>query len=120
MCGKLNFWLYGVRPAAAAWEQLYASKLEEVGFVRGLSCGVVFYHKGRDISLAVHEDDFTFCGGKWIFFGSRKCYQLGLKSKSETCWVLMERTIKKSSYLAGLSDGPKMDWNTKPTLNIGE
>ena len=62
MCGKLNFWLYGFRPAAAAWEQLYASKLEEVGFVRGLSCGVVFYHKGRDISLAVHGDDFTFCG----------------------------------------------------------
>ena len=63
MCGKLNFWLYGFRPAAAEWEQLYASKLEEVGFVRGLSCGVVFYHEGRDISLAVHGDDFTFCGG---------------------------------------------------------
>ena len=64
MCGKLDFWLYGFRPAAAAWEQLYASKLEDVGFVRGLSCGVVFYHQGRDISLAVHGDDFTFCGGK--------------------------------------------------------
>ena len=109
MCGKLDFWLYGFRPAAAAWEQLYASKLEEVGFVRGMSCGVVFYHQGRDISLAVHADDFTFCGvGELIFFGSNNCYPLGLKSKSEACWVLMKRMIKKSLYLARLSDGPKM------------
>eukprot|EP00973_Karenia_brevis_P019452 2668664-Karenia_brevis.AAC.1 len=30
--------------------------------MRGVSCGVVFYHKERDISLVVHGDDFTFCG----------------------------------------------------------
>ena len=63
MCGKLNFWLYGFKKAAAAaWEALYASYFEDVGFVRGESCGVVFYHPGRDLSLAVHGDDFTFCG----------------------------------------------------------
>ena len=28
MCGKLKFWLYGFRPAAAAWEKLYSGKLE--------------------------------------------------------------------------------------------
>ena len=61
-CGKLNFWLYGFRPAAAAWEKHYSAKLEEVGFVRGITCGEVFYHEGRDVSLAVHGDDFTFCG----------------------------------------------------------
>ena len=44
MCGKLNFWLYGFRPAAAAWEKLYSNKLVGAGFVRGASCGVVFYH----------------------------------------------------------------------------
>ena len=70
MCGKLNFWLYGFRPAAAAWEKLYSGKLVEVGFVRGDSCGVVFYHPDRDISCVVHGDDFTFCAeGKdleWI------------------------------------------------------
>ena len=26
------------------------------------SCGVVFYHKERDISMAVHGDDFTLTG----------------------------------------------------------
>jgi hypothetical protein len=62
VCGKLKFWLYGFRPAAQAWEGLYAQKLQGVGLVRGISCGVVFYHPGRDIALAVHGDDFTFCG----------------------------------------------------------
>ena len=32
MCGKLNFWLYGFRPAAAARERHYSEKLESVGF----------------------------------------------------------------------------------------
>ena len=61
MCGKLNFWLYGFRQAASAWEALYAGKLQDAGFERGVSCGVVFYHPGKDISLVVHGDDFTFC-----------------------------------------------------------
>ena len=62
MCGKLNFWLYGFRPAAAAWEKLYSNKFETNGFVKGESCGVVFYHPERDLSCVVHGDDFTFCG----------------------------------------------------------
>ena len=49
MCGKLDFWLYGFRPAAAAWEKHYAVKFEGCGFVRGVSCGVVFYHPERDV-----------------------------------------------------------------------
>ena len=61
-CGKLNFWLYGFRPAAAAWEKHYAGLLEKEGFIRGMSCGVVYYHPGRDLSLSVHGDDFTWCG----------------------------------------------------------
>ena len=60
MCGKLNYWLYGFRPAAAAWENLYSGLLCGVGFERGESCGVVFYHPERDLSLAAHGDDFTF------------------------------------------------------------
>ena len=45
-----------------AWEKHYAELFESVGFERGVSCGVVFYHPERDISLAVHGDDFIFCG----------------------------------------------------------
>ena len=62
VCGKLNFWLYGFRKAAAAWEDLYSELLEGCGFKRGKGCGVVFYHSERDLAGVVHGDDFTFCG----------------------------------------------------------
>ncbi len=42
MCGKLNFWLYGFRPAARAWGDHYSEKLEHAGFVRGNACAVLF------------------------------------------------------------------------------
>ena len=59
MCGKLQFWMYGMRPAAQAWEELYAKKMEEAGFTRGIGNAVVFYHSARDVSVLVHEDDFV-------------------------------------------------------------
>ena len=62
VCGKLNYWLYGFRPAAAAWEELYSGKLVNCGFQRGQTCTVVFYNAERDISCVVHGDDFTFEG----------------------------------------------------------
>ena len=31
-CGNLNFWLYGSRKAASAWEDFYAEVMEEAGF----------------------------------------------------------------------------------------
>ena len=45
MCGKLNHWLYGFRPAAQAWENEYAKKLEEAGFARGNGSPVVFWNQ---------------------------------------------------------------------------
>eukprot|EP00973_Karenia_brevis_P038977 5381039-Karenia_brevis.AAC.1 len=54
--------MYGMRQAASAWESHYSEKLEGVGFVRGVSCGVVFYNRERDVSLAAHGDDLTCCG----------------------------------------------------------
>ena len=57
MCGKLNFWLYGFRPAAQAWENHYSEKLEGCGFVRGTACSVIFYHAGKDLSCALRGDD---------------------------------------------------------------
>eukprot|EP00973_Karenia_brevis_P065120 9041800-Karenia_brevis.AAC.1 len=44
-CGKLKYWMYGLRQAAAAWEKC-------------LSCDVVLYHKERDV---VHGNDFDHC-----------------------------------------------------------
>ena len=79
----LNNLLYVFRPAAAAGEQPYSNLLEGVGFERGLSCGVVFYHKGRDISLVAHGDDFTFCGEdvdlRWVMGKMKSWYEIKVR-----------------------------------------
>ena len=99
-CGKLNYWLYGFRPAAAAWEKHYSQLLEGVGFVKGRSCGVVFHHPERDVSLAVHGDDFTFCG---------YCEDLmWIKNLMETWFEIKLRGIL----------GPD-DWDDKGTTILG-
>ena len=48
LCGRLTFWLHGFRPPAQAWETHYAEKFKSMGFHRGRTCSVVFYHLERD------------------------------------------------------------------------
>ena len=50
------YWIYGCKRAAQAWEEHYARKLEEVGFVCGIGCGVVFYHEGKDVTVGCHGE----------------------------------------------------------------
>jgi hypothetical protein len=61
-CAQLKYWLYGMRPAARAWEEEYANKLAAEGYCRGRSVPTVFYNESRGMSGAVHGDDFTFLG----------------------------------------------------------
>ena len=63
-CGKLAYWLYGMRPAARAWEEDYSGKFEEEGYVRGKAAATTFYNEEKDVRLVVHGDDFTFTGEK--------------------------------------------------------
>ena len=73
-------WLYGCKLAAQAWENFYASKLEEVGFKRGDACGVVFHHDAKDLSCVCHGDDFKIVGEeqslKWIASEMEKWFEL--------------------------------------------
>eukprot|EP00973_Karenia_brevis_P074336 10328040-Karenia_brevis.AAC.1 len=73
-----------MRGAAAAWEKRYADKLINEGFSRGVSCGVVFYHKERDISLVVHGDDFTLCGleedSDWVKELMKSCLEIKVRA----------------------------------------
>ena len=62
MCGKLEFWMYGMRQAAQAWEECYSRKMETAGFHRGVGSAVVFYHSVKDVSVLVHGDDFVAVG----------------------------------------------------------
>ena len=57
---KLKRWLYGMRPAAAAWEADYSEHLEQAEFARGKSCPTVFFRKTTGCRCVVHGDDFTF------------------------------------------------------------
>ena len=61
-CGKLRRWLYGMRPAASAWEKHYSEKPESVGFARGKSAPTAFLSAGTLVRCVVHGDDFTFLG----------------------------------------------------------
>ena len=56
-CGRLVHWLCGFRQAAQSWENHYARKMEDVGFVRGIGTSVAFQHPERDLASAVHGDD---------------------------------------------------------------
>ena len=54
------------------------------GFERGVTCRVVFYHKGRDVSCVVHGDDFLFCGGQedlaWITEQMRSWFEIKVRA----------------------------------------
>ena len=116
MCAKLNYWLYGFRKAAGAWENLYSSLFEGAGFKRGEACGVVFYNKERDISMAVHGDDFTVCGIEedllWIqglmksWFEIKVRAMLGHEEKDDKEVVLLGRVVR---WL-----GDKVEWEADP------
>ena len=63
VCGKLNYWLYGFRPAASAWEKHYSALFEGVGFERGRSCGLCFIMRGgiyhwRFMGMILHFVDW--------------------------------------------------------------
>ena len=67
---KLRSWLYGMGPAASAWEDDYAVKMGRVGLLRGKAAPTTFVHQERGLRLVVWGDDFTFLGReedlKWI------------------------------------------------------
>ena len=81
-----------------------AFSIASVGFTRGESCGVVFYHEERDVSLAVHGDDFTFCGleedlmwiqglmGSWFDIKVRAV--LGWEAKDDKEVVILGRVVR--------------------------
>jgi hypothetical protein len=59
-CWRLRRWLYGMRPAASAWEADFTTKLEAIGYKKGKSAPTVFHNESSDGRLVVHGDDFTF------------------------------------------------------------
>jgi hypothetical protein len=59
-CWRLKRWLYGMRPAASAWEEDFTKKMEKAGYKAGEAASTVFYNKETEGRCVVHGDDFTF------------------------------------------------------------
>ena len=81
---RLRRWLYGMRPAARAWEDDFSSNLESVGFARGKSAPTVFYREATGCRCVVHGDDFTFMSfdsdGKKVVSDMEVWYNLKLRA----------------------------------------
>jgi hypothetical protein len=59
-CWRLKRWLYGMRPAASAWEVEYTEKMATAGYAKGKSAPTVFFNAKTGGRCVVHGDDFTF------------------------------------------------------------
>ena len=128
--GKLRRWLYGFRPAAAAWENHYAEKLVGEGFKRGVSSPVSFYHDEKDINLVVHGDDFTFTGDQpglqWVEGLMKRWYQvkvrarLGPEDSDDKEATLLGRTIKWHDWGISCESDPKYRRFVMESMGLSE
>ena len=63
--------MYGTRDAAHNWELEYSGFMQEFGFNRGRASPCVFFHKERNLRVAIHGDDFTVLGKRQALDWSR-------------------------------------------------
>ena len=81
---KLRLSLYGARDAAQNWAAEYTSFLQSLGFRKGIASPCSFHHKGRNISMSVHGDDFLIVASEnslmWLKTCMEKKYQLKYNS----------------------------------------
>eukprot|EP00959_Pyramimonas_sp_CCMP1952_P273364 5713745-Pyramimonas_sp.AAC.1 len=54
--------MYGMRDAAAGWEEYHQDKLGLAGYKAGVSCPCAFSNSDGSSSGVVHGDDFIFEG----------------------------------------------------------
>lgn len=55
-------WLCGIRPAARAWGEDSATKLERVGLQRGKVAPTYFFDESSQTRVLAHGDDFEVAG----------------------------------------------------------
>ena len=104
MSGTLQFWMYGMRQVAQAWEKWNSTKMEAAGFKRGIGNSVVFYHEGRNVSVLVHGDDFVAVGDdenvEWLkllavgWFEMKVRGKLGEGDSDEKEMVILGRRVR--------------------------
>ena len=81
--GRLRLSLYGTRDAAQKWAAAHTKYLLSLSFEQGRASRCNYQHKGRDIRLTVHGDDFLVVADEeqlaWLDVKLRQQY--GMKSE---------------------------------------
>ena len=62
VCGRLKKSMYGTKAAAQNWQRAVQDTMRRLGFKRGKSSAVLFFHPQRGIKTLVHGDDFLSSG----------------------------------------------------------
>mgnify|MGYP002214505433 CR=1 FL=1 len=114
---KLRRWLYGMRKAAAGWEEEYAKIFEKEGYRRGIGAPTVFHNKEAETRLVVHGDDFTFSGPRKELERIRRKMKEWYEIKDRGIIGSGNDEIKEVTILGGCCGGRRTDWNMKPTLS---
>ena len=60
VCGRLQYWFYGMRQASHGWEEEYTHRLDALGFRIGKASPCCFHREADDVSCVVHGYDFVF------------------------------------------------------------
>ena len=102
-CGKLVKAMHGTHPAAQAWQREYTRRLTDAGLTVGDSSPCIFHHRGRDVCVFVHGDDFVASGApqdvSWFrellsSFYQIKATALGEANGCQTCARVLEQILR--------------------------
>ena len=61
-CAKLNASLHDTQEAQRSWWNKYSHELKNMGSKRGRASPCAYWHKGWEVRLVVHGDDFFSAG----------------------------------------------------------
>ena len=59
--GKMRRWLYGMRPAASAWEAAYSAKLKSIGFKKGSASAAMGLPSRCGVTISSSLDFIASC-----------------------------------------------------------
>ena len=85
VCGLLQHWLYGMRPASHGWQDECTKQLKGIGFVAGPASPCRFYRSQDDVSCVVHGVGFTIEGPPDSL--------LGISAALRQVWLLKVRAM---------------------------
>ena len=113
VCGKLNCWLYGMRPISKGWEIEYTKRLGCIGFLLEKASPCCFHRESDDLSIVAHCDDFVSEGPSSVFDEIVRSLQKHWSIKVMA--VLGPKTTGRSPSSTASAGGTRMASSTRRT-----